>query len=68
MDEAELRAILAHEAWHLRQNAKTPILRHISMITFTRNCSENELESLADRFAAKVVSKNAVESARAKLS
>jgi|GEM_PF-334109 len=68
MDEAELRAILAHEAWHLRHNAKTPILRHISMITFTRNCSENELESMADKFAAKVVNKNAVESARAKLS
>lgn len=67
MEEAELKAILAHEVWHLRHNSKTPILRHISMITFTRNCSESELESMADKFAAKTASKNAVESARAKL-
>ncbi|MDN5309974.1 MAG: hypothetical protein PWP14_1368 [Methanolobus sp.] len=38
------------------------------MITFTRNCTGSELERLADTFAAKTVSRNAVESARAKLS
>ena len=68
MDKAELKAILAHEVWHLRHNTRTPILRHLSMITFTRNCSESELENMADIFAADVVSRRAVESARAKMS
>ncbi|AFV24878.1 hypothetical protein Mpsy_2677 [Methanolobus psychrophilus R15] len=68
MDKAELKAILAHEVWHLRHNTRTPILRHLSMITFTWNCSESELESMADIFAADVVSRSAVESARAKMS
>ncbi|MDP2218285.1 MAG: M48 family metalloprotease [Methanolobus sp.] len=68
MDKAELKAILAHEVWHLRHNTRTPILRHLSMITFTRNFSESELENMADIFAADVVSRRAVESARSKMS
>lgn len=68
MDMDELKAILAHEVWHLRHRTGTPILRNLSMITFTRNCTGSELERLADTFAAKTVSRNAVESARAKLS
>ncbi|MCQ1535741.1 M48 family metalloprotease [Methanosarcina sp. KYL-1] len=67
MDESELKAILAHEVWHIRHNNKTPILRQLSIMTFTRNRSEDELELLADIFAGEVVSKDAVESARAKL-
>ncbi|MDG6243611.1 MAG: M48 family metalloprotease [Methanolobus sp.] len=67
MEKNELKAILAHEAWHLRHNTRTPLLRQLSMITFTGNRSENELEIMADIFAAELVSKNAVESARIKL-
>lgn len=67
MDNLELEAILAHEVWHLRHNNKTPFLRQLSIITFTKNRSENELELLADNFAAKIVSRNVVESARSKL-
>lgn len=67
MDNIELEAILAHEVWHLRHNSKTPFLRQLSIITFTKNRSESELELLADNFAAKIVSRNAVESARSKL-
>ncbi|MHC1757684.1 MAG: M48 family metalloprotease [Methanosarcina sp.] len=67
MDDSELKAVLAHEVWHIRHNSKTPVLRQLSLMTFTKNHSENELEVLADVFAGKVVSKSAVESARAKL-
>ena len=66
-DEQELKAVLAHEAWHLRHNNKTPILRQLSLMTFTKFRSEQELELMADRFAEKIVSKGALESARAKL-
>lgn len=67
MEEQELKAVLAHEVWHLRHNNKTPVLRQLSSMTFTRNRSEDELELLADIFAGELVSQNAVESARAKL-
>lgn len=67
MSDLELKAILAHEAWHLRHNAKTPLLRQLSLMTFTKNCSGDELELLADIFAGEIVSSDAVESARSKL-
>lgn len=67
MDEQELKAVIAHEVWHIRHNNRTPLLRQLSLMTFTKNCSEDELELLADAFAGQVVSESAVESARAKL-
>ena len=27
MDDSELKAVLAHEVWHIRHNNKTPLLR-----------------------------------------
>ncbi|SFM92470.1 M48 family metalloprotease [Methanolobus profundi] len=66
-DTPELKAILAHEVWHLRHNNKTPILRQLALMSFTGNHSQDELEILADRFAEKTVGKAALESARAKL-
>jgi len=68
VDTAELKAILAHEVWHLRHNNRTPILRQLALMSFTGNRSEDELEMLADMFAEKVVGKSALESARAKVS
>lgn len=67
MEETELKAILAHEVWHIRHNNRTPLLRQLSLMTFTKNHSEDELELLADAFAGKMVSESAVESARDKL-
>lgn len=67
MDETELKAVIAHEVWHIRHNNRTPLLRQLSLMTFTKNHSKDELEILADSFAGKVVSESAVESARAKL-
>ena len=66
-DEQELKAVLAHEAWHLRHNNKTPILRQLSLMTFTKFRPEQELELMADRFAEEIVGKGPLESARAKL-
>ncbi|WP_340820657.1 M48 family metalloprotease [Methanolobus sp. WCC4] len=66
-DTQELKAILAHEVWHLRHNNRTPILRQLAVMSFTRNHSQDELEILADRFAEKTVGRSALESARAKL-
>lgn len=67
MDDKELKAVLAHEVWHIRHNNKTPLLRQLSLMTFTKNRSESELELLADAFAGKIAGKAAVESARKKL-
>ena len=66
-DEQELKAVLAHEAWHLRHKYKTPVLRQLSLLTFTKFRPERELELMADRFAEEIVGKGALESARAKL-
>jgi len=66
-DQQELKAVLAHEAWHLRHNNKTPILRQLSLMTFTKYRPEQELELMADRFAEEIVGKEPLESARAKL-
>ncbi len=66
-DQQELKAVLAHEAWHLRHNNKTPILRQLSLMTFTKYRPEQELELMADKFAEEIVGKGPLESARAKL-
>lgn len=36
MDEQELKAVIAHEAWHIRHNNRTPLLRQLSLMTFTK--------------------------------
>lgn len=66
-DEQEVKAVLAHESWHLRHNNKTPILRQLSLMTFTKFRPEHELELMADRFAEEIVGKGPLESAREKL-
>jgi len=66
-DEKELKAVLAHEAWHLRHNNKTTMLRQLSLMTFTKFRPGQELELMADRFAEEIAGKGALESARAKL-
>ncbi len=55
MNDTELKAVLAHEMWHLRHNSKTSILGHLSMVTLTFNCSRAELEKLAEAFASQIV-------------
>jgi Zn-dependent protease with chaperone function len=67
MDDLELKAVLAHEVWHLLHSNKMPVLRQLSFMTFTKNLLKDEFETLADNFAGEIVSRDAVESARAKL-
>ena len=66
LDEDELKAVLAHEAWHIRNNSRTPFLKQLSFMTFSYS-SESELEDMADSFAANVAGKEALASARDKL-
>ncbi|VVB96331.1 Protease HtpX [uncultured archaeon] len=66
LDENELKAVLAHEAWHIRQNTQMPYLKRLALMTFSSS-SESELEYKADRFAAEIAGSNALSSARNKV-
>ena len=66
LDDNELKAVLAHEAWHIRNNSRTPFLKQLSFMTFSYS-SESELEDMADSFAVNIAGKEALASARNKL-
>lgn len=56
----ELRAVLAHEAFHVRQN-KYPLIRNLRILTFLPGI---RLEEYADIYAEKIAGKKALESAK----
>ncbi len=66
LNDEELKAVLAHEAWHIRHNSRIPFLRQLAMMTFSSS-SESELENQADRFAAEIAGEIALASARNKV-
>lgn len=66
LNENELKAVLAHEAWHVRTNSGTPFLKQLALMTFSSS-SEPELEHMADCFASKIAGGEALSSARNKL-
>ena len=66
LNEDELKAVLAHEAWHIRNNSRTPYLRQLAIMTFSSS-SESELEHMADCFAARIAGREALSSARSKV-
>lgn len=68
LNEYELRAVIAHETWHLAHNSKTPLLKQLSLMTFInpRNCQQ-DLEKLADEYAARMAGREALASAHEKL-
>jgi Zn-dependent protease with chaperone function len=66
LDEDELKAVLAHEAWHIRHNSGMPFLSQLALMAFSSS-SEPELEDKADRFAAKIAGNAALYSARNKV-
>lgn len=66
LDKDELKAVLAHEAWHIRNNSRTPFLKQLSLMTFSYS-AEPELEEMADAFAANVAGSKALNSARYKV-
>jgi heat shock protein HtpX len=68
LNDSELRAVLAHETWHLTHNSKTPLIRQLALMTFInpKNCQQ-DIERLANEFAAKTTGKQALTSAYEKL-
>ena len=66
LDDDELKAVLAHEAWHIRNNSRTPYLKQLAIMTFSSHKS-SEIEELADSFAASIAGREALSSARNKV-
>lgn len=66
LNQDELKAVLAHEAWHIRNNSRMPYLKQLALMTFSSS-SESELEYMADCFAAGIAGKEALSSARSKV-
>jgi heat shock protein HtpX len=66
LTDDELKAVLAHEAWHIRNNGRTPFLKQLAIMTFS-STGRGELEDLADRFAEEIAGSEALLSARRKV-
>jgi len=66
LSDDELKAVLAHEAWHIRNNTRTPYLKQLAVMTFS-SPGGGELEELADRFSAEIAGSDALASARSKV-
>ncbi len=66
LNDDELKAVLAHEAWHIRNNSRTPFLRQLALMTFS-SPFQSQLEYMADSFAAEIAGSEALYSARDKL-
>ncbi len=66
LTDDELKAVLAHEAWHIRYNSRMPFLKQVAMMAFSSS-SEPELEFKADIFAAEIAGNAALSSARNKV-
>lgn len=66
LNDDELKAVLAHEAWHIRNNSRMPYLKQLALMTFS-SPSGSEIEYLADNFAARIAGSEALSSARKKV-
>ena len=66
LTDEELKAVLAHEAWHIRNNSRTPFMKQLAIMTFSSH-KRNEIEELADSFAAEIAGSEALSSARSKV-
>lgn len=66
LNEDELKAVLAHEAWHIRNNSRMPYLKQLALMTFSSH-KKSELEYMADCFAAEIAGMEALSSARSKI-
>jgi heat shock protein HtpX len=66
LTDDELKAVLAHEAWHIRNNSRTPFMKQLAVMTFSSH-KRDELEELADSFAAEIAGSEALSSARRKV-
>ncbi|MCE8423395.1 MAG: M48 family metalloprotease [Candidatus Methanoperedens sp.] len=66
LNDDEIKAVLAHESWHIRNNSRMPFLKQLALMTFSPQ-RETDIEDLADYFAAKIAGSDALFSARSKL-
>jgi len=66
LEDDELKAVLAHEAWHIRHNSRIPFLSRFALMAFSSSF-EPELEDQADHFAAEIAGFAALSSARNKI-
>jgi len=66
LDDDELKAVLAHEAWHIRHNSRMPLMKQLALMAFSSS-ADPELECMADRFAAEIAGNEALLSAREKI-
>jgi len=66
LDDDELKAVLAHEAWHIRHNSGMPFMKQLALMAFSSS-ADPELEFMADCFAAQIAGIKALSSARDKV-
>jgi len=66
LDDDELKAVLAHEAWHIRHNSRMPFMKQLALMAFSSS-NDLDLECKADRFAAQIAGSEALLSARNKV-
>jgi len=66
LDDDELKAVLAHEAWHIKHNSGMPFMKQLALMAFSSS-SDPELERMADHFAAQIAGSEALSSARDKV-
>jgi len=66
LDDDELKAVLAHEAWHIKHNSGMPFMKQLALMAFSLS-GDPELECMADRFAAQIAGSEALSSARDKV-
>ena len=65
LEENELKAVLAHEKFHVMEN-KTPFLNRLKYLTFLP-ISQNKIEIMADEYAERMAGKEALISAKRKI-
>lgn len=66
LDDVELKAVLAHESWHLMHSNKTHWLKQLSIMTFMP-FAQSDLEQMADLYASGITGQDALDSARLKI-
>lgn len=65
LEEDELKAVLAHEKFHVLEN-RTPLLSRLKYLTFLP-ISQDSIELMADMYAEKIAGKEALERAKKKI-
>jgi heat shock protein HtpX len=63
LSDDELKAVIAHEAFHVMQN-RFPLIKNLRVMTFLPSIN---FEGMADEFAAKIVGKETLLAARMKV-